>query len=196
MKLNFETTHAETAHGNGQSILERNASKIEKINNAIKEIEGFEGLVPKPCMKTPEESWNSESSDGLGNPGEYTVDQSILNESFESIPLEKISVIDCREMIGRPIKEVAEYIIAEYGDTHYIPGVEYWEHITKENPVGEVANTWKDGNTHYFLGSTLRDKDGSLSVFDTVWYATSFGQLAMKASVSWDKRSRVTLIKK
>lgn len=107
--------------------------------------------------------------------GEYSLNPETQGLDFESFPPEKIKVLelfDLKEMDGHPFAEVGKYLVTKYGATHYLPGIEYWQYII-ENPDKAPASL-KDGNSHYFFGSTLRDQDGGVSVPDARWGGDRF----------------------
>ena len=126
--------------------------------------------------------------------GEYTLNPETQGLNFESFPPEKIKVLDLKEMIGKSRAEVAEHIVAKYGTTHYIPGIEYWEYVI-QNPDKAPASL-KDGNYHHFFGSVLRYRDGYARVPCAYWLDGHFYRSARTLDNDWFSDNRVVLLEK
>jgi len=97
-------------------------------------------------------------------------------------------------MKGKKKSEVAKEIIKRYGQTHYIPGIEYWKYIL--NNPDKAPQSLKDGNWHYFFGSILRLSNGRWSVPCVFWDGSVFNRYASWLVIEWISLSRVVLVEK
>ncbi len=151
-----------------------------------------------PELITPhDQDWRAKKADK--NPskfGEYTINPETIDIDWEAIPPEKITTKElANDWNGKPLADVAEYIIKTYGADYYIPGLEYWKYIL-EHP-SEVPDKLKDGNSHFFFGSILRGAFGSCvplvrwSDSDVPWLR----QAIWLANV-WRSHHRVVLLEK
>ena len=151
-----------------------------------------------PELIIPEDQgWQSRKQDvEVSKFGEYTLNPETVGIDWETIPPEKIIIKELHDLNGKPLANIAEYIITTYGATHDIPGIEYWKYIL-ENPDKAPA-LLKDGNYHFFFGSILRGADGGWIVpyarwdaADAEWYRGA-GWLEN----DWDGNYRVVLLEK
>jgi MoxR-like ATPase len=126
-----------------------------------------------------------------GEFGKYT-----LNPEMQGIDLEnaKAFIPNLSQFNGKPIHEVMKYVADTYGNSHHIPGIEYWKWII-ENP-GKVPQSMKDGNYYYFPGSVLRDRGGRWSVPCSYWVGTEFNRSAYWISLEWGSNFRIVLLEK
>jgi MoxR-like ATPase len=133
--------------------------------------------------------------------GEYTVNPEMTGIDFETIPPEKIKILDLKDFQGKPLHEVAEHIIATFGDTHYIPGIEFWKWIIESydkapRDVQEKYKELKDGNYYFQFGSLVRGSRG----FWFVPYASRDGSKWLRLGgwldSGWHSRYRVVLFEK
>jgi hypothetical protein len=104
--------------------------------------------------------------------GEYTMNPETAAINWESIPPEKIKVVDLSDMRGKPLHEVAEHIVEKYSADYYIPGIEYWKYII-EHP-DKSPEDLKDGNYHFFFGSVFRGEGGDWDVPCAGWNGSGF----------------------
>lgn len=126
--------------------------------------------------------------------GEYTINPETAGMDWESIPPEKIKVLDLAPMRGKPLPEVAEYLIQNYADRYDIPGIEYWKYII-EHP-DKAPEDLKDGNYHFFFGSVLRGRGGGWVVPCALWGGSEFRRDAHWLRRDWGSRYRVVLLEK
>lgn len=126
--------------------------------------------------------------------GEYSLNPETQGLNFESFPLGKIKVLEFKEFGGKPRAELAKHLAENYADKYHIPGIEYWRYII-ENPDKAPASL-KDGNYHYFFGSTLRSRDGHANVPLTAWDGGRFARNAFWLDYDWYSDDRVVLLEK
>lgn len=125
---------------------------------------------------------NSESWEFLRNNiykagfGECSLNPDTISINWDLVSPEEIKAVDIKKMEDRPLSEVAEYLVATYGATHYIPGIEYMEYLL-ENP-NKIPESLKGNKNSYFFGSTIRGLDGAVYVPFLISYddgKTSYG---------------------
>jgi MoxR-like ATPase len=126
--------------------------------------------------------------------GEYMMNPETANIDWETVPPEKIKVIDLSDMAGKELYKVAEKIVKEYGDTHDIPGIEFWKYII-EHP-DKAPESLKDGNYHFFFGSVFRGGDGGWRVPYARWYGSGFNPYGDWLTNHWNSGGRVVLLEK
>jgi hypothetical protein len=126
--------------------------------------------------------------------GEYTMNPDTATLDWESIPTEKIKVVDLSDMRGKPLHEVAEHIVETYSGDYHIPGIEYWKYII-EHP-DKAPEDLKDGNYHFFFGSVLRGGGGVWDVPGAGWGGSEFGRGAGSLGDAWASVYRVVLLEK
>jgi len=139
--------------------------------------------------------WKALSADvNQAEYGAYTMNPETAGIDWESIPPEKIKVVDLSKMKGKPLHEVGEYLIANYADKYDIPGIEYWKYATLH--PDKVPAELKDGNYHFFFGSVLRGKVGFWDVPSADWGGSGFHRYAYWLTNDWYSDYRVVLLEK
>jgi hypothetical protein len=106
----------------------------------------------------------------------------------------KMKILDMREFTGKPRSEVVKAVAEKYGRQYHIPGLEYEKYLL-ENP-DKVPAELKDGNWYYFMGSTLRDQNGSAYVPCVNWNGSELERNADALSNKWSGDDRVVLLEK
>ncbi len=125
--------------------------------------------------------------------GEYTINPETIDIDWEAIPLEKITTKElANDWNGKPLADVAEYIIKTYEADYYIPGIEYWKYIL-EHP--DAPNKLRDGDWHYFFGSVLRGASGTWLVPRT-WWLGMWDRGIYPLRNFWSSSFRVVLLEK
>lgn len=125
--------------------------------------------------------------------GAYT-----LNPETQGLDFEKLRafVPDLKAFEGKKVHEVMQHVIDTYGDTHYVPGIEYWkwliENPTKKPPGMEI----KDGKYYFCPGSVLRVKDGHWNVPYADWLGARWNRFADWLTDDWFSNYRVVLLEK
>ena len=145
-----------------------------------------------------DQNWQSRKQDvKVSKFGEYTLNPETAAIDWEAILPEKIKIVKLPDDLnGKPLADIAEYIITTYGATHDIPGIEYWKYIL-ENP-DKAPTSLKDGNWHFFFGSILRGTNGDWHVPSTRWYAADakWHRDANWLEGDWYGNYRVVLLEK
>lgn len=140
--------------------------------------------------------WNQRKQDiDASKSGEYTLNPETQSTNWDMIPTNKIKIEKLpKNMEGRNLAEVAEYIINTYSNKYYIPGLEFYKYVI-ENP-GKVPLELKDSNHHFFFGSILRGSHGRWDVPVVYWLGSRFGRSAYWLGHGWDSDFRVVLLEK
>ena len=148
----------------------------------------------KPIIVNPrDQDYNALKSDTDPTKfGEYTVNPDTQNIDFEKTRIVTLPEAEQKALEGKQLHEVAEYLIQHYGNTHHIPGIEYWKYIL-ENP-DKAPNELKDGKYHFFFGSLLRDSDGSWNVPCTRWGGSQWSRNGVSGGLEWLSSYRVVLL--
>jgi MoxR-like ATPase len=146
-----------------------------------------------PVIVGPEDlAWENLKQDIDPNlSGEYTLNPETQGLDFEQA---KLFTPDLTKFNGKPLAEVAEHIVATYGDKYYIPGLEYWKWLI-ENP-DKSPKDLKDGNYHFFFGSTLRNRGGRWGVPYFYWSGDEWNRGADGLGSTWGSDGRVVLLEK
>jgi len=128
--------------------------------------------------------------------GEFTLNPETQNLDWEALK-DKIFIPDLSALVGKPLSEVAKYLIDTYADTHKIPGLEYWKFIL-ENPDKIPADpngvNLKDGNYYFNFGSLVRNSGGRWSVPYAGWDGSEWGRDTNRLDNKWDSYYRVVLL--
>jgi len=125
--------------------------------------------------------------------GEYTLNPDTQNLDWETLK-DKIFIPDIPASLnGRPLSEVADYLIKTYKYTHQLPGLEYWKFMI-ENP-NQVPAQMKDGNPYFNFGSLVRNSDGRWFVPYARWYGSDWRRYATWLGRDWRAYYRVVLLK-
>ena len=98
--------------------------------------------------------------------GEYTLNPETQGLDFENL---RAFVPDLKAFNGKKVHEVMQHVIDTYGDTHYVPGIEYWKWLIENPGKTPTSTNLKDGKYYFFPGSVLRDKDGDWNVPYARW---------------------------
>lgn len=128
--------------------------------------------------------------------GDYTLNPDTQNIAFEKA---KVLVPDLSSFVGKPLDEVMNHVVATYGKTHHVPGIEYWEWMHKnpdkvpQNPQGL---NMKNGNYYFTAGSVLRDGDGNWNVPAAHWNGSEFRRRAGWLGDPWYSHYRVVLLER
>jgi MoxR-like ATPase len=131
--------------------------------------------------------------------GEYTLNPEMATFSdadFEQmVKTGKVKVEKLPdEYNGKPLAEVASYIMKTYGDRYHIPGIEYWQCILA-NP-DKSPESLKDGNYHFLFGGKLRGSRGRWCVPYVRWSSDEWDSGAGWLGGGWDSGCRVVLLEK
>lgn len=150
----------------------------------------------KPSLTKPEDiEWKALENDvDRAKFGEYSLNPKTQCLNFETVPPEKIKVLDLEEMIGRSLAEVGECIVAKYGATHHILGVEYWQYVIQNHH--KAPSSLKGGATNHLFGSTLRSRVGRIEVPSAAWDGRQFERGADWFDEDWTSFDRVVLLEK
>lgn len=133
--------------------------------------------------------------------GEYTLNPDTATIDWESINPSSFTILELADMRNKPLDEVAKYIVDTYGQTHYIPGLEYWQYILEhpDKMPDEMKNdTPKDqnGKTYFMFGSLVRYQSGHWNVVYAQWRDNHWSQDTFKLDDGWYLHCRVVLIEK
>ena len=125
--------------------------------------------------------------------GQYTLNPETQNLDWETLK-DKIFIPDDipASLNGRPLSEVADYLIKTYKYTHQLPGLEYWKFMI-ENP-NQVPAQMKDRKLYFNFGSLVRYSDGRWSVPFAFWGGSDWSRHAYWLGYGWDADSRVVLL--
>jgi hypothetical protein len=97
--------------------------------------------------------------------GEYTINPDLNGVDFSSIAPEKIKAINLDNMNGKPLYEVAEHVVKNYGATHYIPDLRFikWVLFDLSKKDQKIKSAYKhiiDGSENFIFGSIVRGPKG------------------------------------
>ena len=151
----------------------------------------------KPEMISPKNiDWNQRKADiDASKSGEYTLNPEAQNLNFDQA---KVFIPDgkaLKSVEGKSLAEVGAYLQGKYGSKYYIPGIEYWEYISK-NP-NKASQELKDTENYYFyFGSILRNRHGDWCVPRSRWFGSRFDRNTVWLSNGWSSRCRVVLVEK
>ena len=139
-----------------------------------------------------EQPWSELAGDiDTTKAGEYTLNPETQELDFETA---KVFIPDLSSFKGKELSEVAEYLVNTYGDKYYIPGLEY-EQWLLANP-GKSPASLRDGNYHFFFGSTLRGLDGRWCVPVVDWGSSGWYRSAYWLDDDWVSYDRVVLLER
>jgi MoxR-like ATPase len=128
--------------------------------------------------------------------GQFTVNPDTQNLDWESLK-DKIFIPDLSALNGKPLSEVAKYLIDNYSDKYKIPGIEFWKFML-ENPDKVPADAsgvnLKDGNYYFNFGSLVRNSDGLCCVPSADWRGSVWNRDAFRLGFTWRSRCRVVLL--
>ena len=128
--------------------------------------------------------------------GEFTLNPDTQNLDWETLQ-DKIFIPDLSSFVGKPLSEVAQYLITTYGSTHKLPGLEYWKFMLENpNKVPSDPNgvNLKDGNDYFNFGSLVRNSDGHWRVPYADWNGSDWYCSANWLDNSWDAVFRIVLL--
>lgn len=103
----------------------------------------------------------------------------------------KVFIPDLSHMEGKKRFEVGEYLQKTYGETHIIPGIEFWQHLYEHPEMIENKENWK---WYYLFGSSLCVSDGHWLVPCLDWFGGKFSRVADWLNYDWDGDERVVLL--
>ena len=167
------------------------AEKIKKVESAS---------VLKDPKKLKSKDWEGLKDDVQPDKfGDYTLSPemgSFSDTDFEQMAkLGKVKVEKLpNEFNGKPLTEVAPYIMKTYGDKYYIPGIEYWQWLVA-NP-DKSPEALKDGSYQFLFGSTLRNSHGRWCVPYVDWHSDEWNRYADRLDSDWNSHYRVVLLEK
>ncbi len=128
--------------------------------------------------------------------GEFTLNPDTQNLDWETLQ-DKIFIPDLSSFVGKPLSEVAQYLITTYGSTHKLPGLEYWKFMLENpNKVPSDPNgvNLKDGNDYFNFGSLVRSSDGLWLVPYADWNGSGWNCNARWLDYSWGADYRIVLL--
>ena len=96
---------------------------------------------------------------------------------------------------GKPRSEVLKYVVDTYGDKYRLPDMEDQEYIFSL-PPDKVSEALKDGNWHYFVGSTLRGQNGDAEAPALRWDDERLDRAALWLGGRWYSHDRIVLLEK
>ena len=130
----------------------------------------------------------------------------ILNPETQGMNFEtaKVFIPDLSAFEDKKLSEVAEYLVATYGDKYYLPGLEYMEWLFGKKdlnalPAGSEFETLKtelNDRYCYFFGSTLRYSNGRWCVPYVNWNGDEWSRSARWLGYDWDSNCRVVLLER
>ena len=123
--------------------------------------------------------------------GQFTLNPDTQGLDWETLR-EKIFIPDLSALEGKPLQEVAEYLIANYADKYKLPGIEYWKFML-ENP-DKVPDQLKDGNYYFNFGSLVRYSGGRWYVPYARWFGFKWSRSARWLDNDWHSHCRVVLL--
>ncbi|MBI3255496.1 MAG: AAA family ATPase [Candidatus Andersenbacteria bacterium] len=133
--------------------------------------------------------------------GQYTLNPDTVGVNLDMLDPAKIEIIDLSPMRGKPLDEVAKYIVDTYGTTHHIPGLEYWQHILQDPnkmpdqmKADQPQGNW--GNAYFMFGSLLRRSNGDWVAPYARWGGDRWGRYAHGLARTWGDLYRAVLFKK
>ena len=125
--------------------------------------------------------------------GQYTLNPETQNLNFEKA---KVFIPDPKTLKGfegKSLAELGQYLHTKYGSEYYIPGIEYWEYISK-NPDKAPQPLKDTGNYYFYFGSIVRYQDGYWYVPYSNWDTSSFNRNANWLDNTWISYYRVVLL--
>mgnify|MGYP001580056315 CR=1 FL=1 len=125
--------------------------------------------------------------------GAYTLNPETQGLDFENL---KAFVPDLAAFNGKKVHEVMQHVIDTYGDTHYIPGIEYWKWLCENPTKNPPGMQIKDGKYYFCPGSVLRGRDGVWDVPYASWDGTKWDRHANWLARGWFSDYRVVLLEK
>lgn len=157
--------------------------------------EVIDKFIDTPILQDPRTlDWQVKEKDiDEAKLGEYTINPDTANIDWSTIHPDKIKVFNLKNMQGKKLSEVAEYIIANYPSSKYkMPSIEYWKYVL-ENP-DQAPPQLKDGKYHFFFGSVFRDCRGHFHVPSAFWHGSSFSRYGSWLGFSWISDYRLVLL--
>ncbi|HQI26100.1 MAG TPA: hypothetical protein PLY95_02490 [Candidatus Paceibacterota bacterium] len=133
--------------------------------------------------------------------GELIINPETQNLNFETA---KVFIPNLSDFEGKKLSEVAEHLVAEYGDKYYLPGLEYMEWVVGKNdldslPAGPEFEALKSElNDHvcFLFGSTLRRSSGHWCVPSVGWGGSAWHRRAYWLGSDWCSYGRVVLLER
>jgi len=125
--------------------------------------------------------------------GEFFVNPKTQNLDWKALN-DKIFVPDLSALNGKPLYEVARYLIDTYSATYHIPGLEYWKWL-KENPAQSPLNL-KDGDYYFVFGSVVCGNGGYWEVPIARWEGSDWDLYGDMLDRVWNSSDRAVLLEK
>jgi len=125
--------------------------------------------------------------------GAYTLNPEMQGLDFEKL---RVFVPDLAAFNGKKVHEVMQHVIDTYGDTHYVPGIEYWKWLCENPTKNPPGMQIKDGKYYFCPGSVLRGRDGDWNVPYAHWDGTKWDRYARWLASDWVSNYRVVLLEK
>lgn len=183
-----------------EEVKDRFSTFITKIHTTWHGKETAERYKYKPSVIASEDvDWDAHRNNiDETKYGEYTLNLDTVGIDPEGIPPEKIesySFVD-KLFVGKPRADLAKFVIKNYANRYYLPGIEYWEYID-ENPDKAPSSLKKVGYKYHFFGSMLRNGDGAAFVPFVQWTKDGhFTSGAHALGSGWDEKDLFVLLKK
>jgi len=128
--------------------------------------------------------------------GEYTVNPETQGIDFENAKVFILPEVEQKALEGKELWEVAEFIKTKYGNTHHIPGIEYWKWISEQTDQSKISDKLKDGNYYFNFGSLVRNSDGHFNVPCESWSGSEWNRNGYWLDDRWSAGDRVVLLEK
>ncbi len=191
-RKNQETLDSESIKIEFSSFLEQTYRKWsipdEKIKNAV--------ISPEIIDPKTEDYQARQTDVDVSKFGEFTVNPDTQGLDWEALK-DKIFIPDLSSLNGRPLSEVAKYLIDNFSDRYKIPGIEFWKFMLENPdkvPVDVNGVNLKDGNYYFNFGSLFRGSDGGWFVPFTNWSGSDLSRHAFGLVNTWNQGFRVVLL--
>jgi MoxR-like ATPase len=128
--------------------------------------------------------------------GEFTLNPDTQNLDWETLK-DKIFIPDLSTLEGKPLSEVAKYLVDNYADKYQLPGIEYWKFMLENPdkvPTDPKGVNLKDGKYYFNFGSLVRSSDGYWRVPCAGWDGSGWDRHAPWLSNKWYVSYRVVLL--
>ncbi len=188
MVFGAETVNVQEAQTENKAFLNQTFEGWYNATDAAKAIDKVEAVDPTT------QNYKALAGDTKqAEFGAYT-----LNPETQGLDFEKLRafVPDLTAFSGKKVHEVMQHVVNTYGDTHYVPGIEYWKWLC-ENPTKNPPGVQiKDGKYYFCPGSVLRDEGGLWRVPCAFWSGSGWDRYAPWLTRGWLSRYRVVLLEK
>ncbi|MCX6717806.1 MAG: AAA family ATPase, partial [Candidatus Taylorbacteria bacterium] len=153
----------------------------EKIKNAV--------ISPKIIDPKTEDYQARQTDVDVSKFGEFTVNPDTQGLDWEALK-DKIFIPDLSSLNGRPLSEVAKYLIDNFSDKYKIPGIEFWKYMLENPdkvPVDVKGVNLKDGNYYFNFGSLVRNSGGRWLVPFARCYGSGWNRNAFRLVSTWSQ---------